>query len=98
MLNTTGWDAEEELAHLRAELRKAHSEIARLRQLQSAADEASSQQALWLFGYGSLMWNAGSIPYVDRRPCFVRGYKRRLWQRSTVSHTRHDVPPRARGR
>lgn len=37
---------------------------------------------LWIFGYGSLVWRP-DIPFVDRRPCFIEGYRRRFWQGST---------------
>lgn len=30
---------------------------------------------LWIFGYGSLMWDPG-FPYVERAPALVRGYHR----------------------
>lgn len=30
---------------------------------------------LWIFGYGSLMWNPG-FPYIRRAPALVRGYHR----------------------
>jgi cation transport protein ChaC len=32
---------------------------------------------LWIFGYGSLMWNPG-FPYVDWAPALVYGYHREL--------------------
>ncbi|MDD2867221.1 gamma-glutamylcyclotransferase [Neomegalonema sp.] len=38
------------------------------------------QQDLWVFGYGSLMWNPG-FPHVERRPALLEGCARRfaLW-------------------
>ena len=36
----------------------------------------------WIFGYGSLVWRP-AFPYVERRPGSIRGFARRLWQRST---------------
>jgi glutathione-specific gamma-glutamylcyclotransferase len=37
---------------------------------------------LWVFGYGSLMWNPG-FPFVERRPALARGVHRRLCVWST---------------
>jgi cation transport regulator ChaC len=37
--------------------------------------------ALWVFGYGSLLWRPG-FPFVERCPAFVEGYVRRLDQGS----------------
>lgn len=35
---------------------------------------------LWVFGYGSLMWNPG-FPYIDHRPALLKGWHRSfcLW-------------------
>lgn len=38
--------------------------------------------ALWIFGYGSLMWRP-NFTFVERRPGFVRNLRRRFWQGST---------------
>ena len=45
---------------------------------------------LWVFGYGSLIWNPG-FPSVERKPAVVHGYHRRLcvwsWEyRGTVDY------------
>lgn len=78
-INTTGWDGEEELQRVRQELRSAHAEIARLRAL--VPPSRASEGALWLFGYGSLMWNAGSIPFDERRAVYVRvSPASRVWE------------------
>ncbi len=36
---------------------------------------------VWLFGYGSLIWNPG-IPYIQRKPARLAGFVRKFWQGS----------------
>src|SRR6185295_7575731 len=36
---------------------------------------APRPRSVWVFGYGSLMWNP-AIRYVERRPALVHGYHR----------------------
>ena len=38
--------------------------------------------ALWIFGYGSLIWRP-AFPFTERRGASIRGWARRFWQGST---------------
>ena len=38
-------------------------------------EQVQSDVDIWVFGYGSLMWNPG-FPYVDARPAQIFGYHR----------------------
>ena len=50
----------------------------------SAGGSGSAGGALWVFGYGSLIWRPG-LDFSERREGYVRGF-RRVWYQGSTDH------------
>lgn len=46
---------------------------------------------MWIFGYGSLMWNPG-FPYIEDQPGLIHGFHRCLCVQSTIYRGSPDCP------
>lgn len=53
--------------------------------------EQFGDDELWLFGYGSLMWNP-CIDFVDRQPALLHGYHRNFCLRSPTGRGTPECP------
>jgi len=59
--------------------------------LHKALAEWGGHEDLWVFGYGSLIWNPG-FDYAERRPALVQGWHRALKMWSRINRGTPDCP------
>jgi len=59
--------------------------------LQRALAEWGGHEDLWVFGYGSLIWNPG-FDYTERRPALVLGWHRALKMWSRINRGTPECP------
>ncbi|XP_025921642.1 glutathione-specific gamma-glutamylcyclotransferase 1 isoform X3 [Apteryx rowi] len=57
------------------------------------ADGAEPEPPVWIFGYGSLVWQPG-FEFTSRKVGFIRGYSRRFWQGDTFHRGSAKAPGR----
>ena len=59
--------------------------------IQCVLEGVRAGEDLWVFGYGSLLWNP-LLDHDERRPATLRGYHRRFCLWSTVGRGSRDCP------
>ena len=67
------------------------SEDELLQSLNKTLQEQPKNQPIWVFGYGSLIWNP-MLEYVDKQPALIRGYHRGFYCWSRINRGSPENP------
>ena len=59
--------------------------------VQKTLDELGDETDLWVFGYGSLIWNP-SLEFEERRSCTIQGFHRKFSFWTTLSRGSEEQP------
>ena len=62
-----------------------------LTSLKSTLQKKPRNQSIWVFGYGSLIWNP-MLEYVEKRPARIRGYHRGFYCWSRINRGSPETP------
>ena len=62
-----------------------------LTSLKSTLQKKPRNQSIWVFGYGSLIWNP-MLEYVEKRPARIRGYHRGFYCWSRINRVSPETP------
>ncbi|HTP72671.1 MAG TPA: gamma-glutamylcyclotransferase [Burkholderiaceae bacterium] len=83
------WDERARARGLPPDWRLSNEQLESTRQAMLA--EHIAGRDLWVYGYGSLMWDPG-FHFVEVRLAELQGYRRRFCYRSTLGRGSHDRP------
>ena len=67
------------------------SEDELLESLNKTLQEQPKKQPIWVFGYGSLIWNP-MLEYVDKQPAIIYGYHRGFYCWSRINRGSPETP------
>ncbi len=81
----------ERLLHSGQNGQKIMSDEERLQLVEDTLRELGKNQELWVFGYGSLIWNP-ALEYEEQRRCLIQGYQKKFCFWTTLGRGSKDQP------